>query len=300
MTDLVVRDSGYSREQVDLIKRTVAKDASDDELKMFLHQAKRTGLDPFARQIHFTKRGDRSTIIVGIDGYRLIADRTGMYAGNDDPVFVMSEKGAPELATVTVWKMVAGQRVPFSATARWTEYAPDGNQGFMWRKMPFLMLGKVAEALALRKAFPADLSGVYVKEEMDQAEQTVNTVTGEIIDQPKPQPQVEAPKPTNGTSKPPAPVAEGRNFYRCTQCQKGIEGYKPAKGEFVPAQVVAQKTLTTYGAQLCLDCARGVRAGTIVLQPVMAQMADDDDEPEEEPEATTSDPQFVGRVRIEA
>jgi len=172
----------WTKEQVDLIKRTVAKGATDDELKLFLYQANRMGLDPLARQIHFTKRRNKdgtetAVFITAIDGYRLIADRTGKYAGNDEPKYEgMAEYGengqAPLKATVSVWKMVAGQRAPFTGTAHWYEYYPgDGGPGFMWRKMPCLMLGKVAEALALRKAFPAELSGVYTDDEMAQAGQ---------------------------------------------------------------------------------------------------------------------------------
>jgi phage recombination protein Bet len=135
-------------------------------LALFLHQCKRTGLDPLARQIYCIKRGGKATIQTGIDGYRLIADRTGVYAGNDDPRFEGDEDGHPLKATVTVWKLVGGQRCGFTATARWSEYKAEGP---MWGRMPYLMLGKVAEALALRKAFPADLSGLYTDEEMDQA-----------------------------------------------------------------------------------------------------------------------------------
>jgi hypothetical protein len=76
----------------------------------------------------------------------------------------------PAKATVTVYKAVAGQRCPFTATARWDEYYPGGKKGSQWHKMPYLMLGKCAEALALRKAFPKLLSGMYVAEEMDQAQ----------------------------------------------------------------------------------------------------------------------------------
>ena len=81
---------------------------------------------------------------------------------------------------VTVYRMVSGQRVAFSASARWAEYAPQGSQGFMWQKMPFLMLGKVAEALALRKAFPLDLSGLYTQEEMAQADNVIQHVDVEV------------------------------------------------------------------------------------------------------------------------
>jgi phage recombination protein Bet len=154
--------------KLDLIKREIAKGASDDELEIFLHQCRKTGLDPLAKQIYFQKRGGKMTIITGIDGYRLVADRTGHYAGNDDPIF--DDDAKPTKATVTVYKIVGGVRCAFTASARWSQYFPGDALGFMWKKMPHLMLGKCAEALALRKAFPAELSGVYTAEEMEQAD----------------------------------------------------------------------------------------------------------------------------------
>ena len=159
--------NNLTREQVDLVKRTVAKGASDDELALFVHVANKAGLDPFARQVYAIKRGGAMTIQTGIDGFRLIAARTGLHAGTDEAVFEEDENGRPIKASVTVWKMVGGQRVPFAASARMSEY--NAGQG-LWTKMPFAMLSKCAEALALRKAFPADLSGLYTAEEMDQAD----------------------------------------------------------------------------------------------------------------------------------
>lgn len=157
----------FTEEQIALLKRTIAAGATDDELALFLRQCRRTGLDPFARQIYCVKRQGKMTIQVGIDGFRLIADRSAQYAGNDDPVF--DNEQTPKKATVTVYKIVGGVRCAFTATARWDQYYPGDSQGFMWKKMPHLMLGKCAEALALRKAFPAELSGLYINEEMQQA-----------------------------------------------------------------------------------------------------------------------------------
>src|SRR4026208_840284 len=76
----------------------------------------------------------------------------------------------PAQATVTVYRLTQGQRFAYTATARWSEYKPEQND-FMWRKMPHTMLGKCAEALALRKGFPRQLAGLYAKEELDQADQ---------------------------------------------------------------------------------------------------------------------------------
>lgn len=186
-----VAQANWTSDQVELIKNTVAKGATDDELKLFLYTATRTGLDPLTRQIHFVKRWDSKlqrevgAIQTGIDGYRAIAERTGDLAGIDDAVYEEGETG-PEKATVAVYRIVKNIRVPFVASARWNEYAPRGsNKAFMWDKMPYLMLGKVAEALALRKAFPLNLSGLYTQEEMAQSDNTP------IVEVPKVEPVIQ-------------------------------------------------------------------------------------------------------------
>ncbi len=181
----------WTPDQIELIKNTVAKGATNDELKLFLYTASKTGLDPLTKQIHFIKRKDYKnnrdvvSIQTGIDGYRAVAERSGTLAGIDDASYeVNAETSKPNKATVTVYRVVNGTRVPFTASARWSEYAPTGTQAFMWNKMPFLMLGKCAEALALRKAFPNDLSGVYTHEEMQQAENSQITPSSPTPDLP--------------------------------------------------------------------------------------------------------------------
>jgi len=151
----------------------VAKGATETELKLFLNDNLRRGIHPLDKLLHFSVRtdtqGQRSyTPITSIDFFRMRAESSGAYAGNDDPVFVYDGKQIKS-ATASVYKIVQGLRCPFTATARWEQYAVGGKAGFMWNKMPELMLGKCAEALALRKAFPGELHGLYAKEEMDQA-----------------------------------------------------------------------------------------------------------------------------------
>jgi phage recombination protein Bet len=159
-------------DQLALIKRTVAKDATNDELELYLYDCKRRGVHPLDKLLHFTKRNGKYTPITSIDFMRIRASESGEYAGSDDPLYEENNTQYPIKATVTVYRMVGGQRCQFTATARWREYAPSdlsASVAFMWRKMPYTMLGKCSEALALRKAFPGQLQGLYAKEELDQA-----------------------------------------------------------------------------------------------------------------------------------
>jgi phage recombination protein Bet len=167
-------------EQVDLLKRTVAKGATDDEFKVFLHVCKRTGLDPFMKQIYCIKRWDADLgayvmgIQTGIDGFRLQASRTKKYVPGKEATFVDGKEGVPVSATGYV-KILAddGSWHEVSATALYAEYVQkkkDGTPTKSWRNMPHIMLAKCAEALALRRAFPAELSGLHTEEEMGQAD----------------------------------------------------------------------------------------------------------------------------------
>ncbi len=185
---------GYEREQIDLIKKTVAPDATDTELQLFLHTCKTRGLDPLLKQVYFIKRGGKGTIQVSIDGFRMKAAETRECAGIDDATYGYSGAERLAWATVTVWRLVQGVRCPFTATARWEEYVQsyNGKPSGLWEKMPHTMLAKCAESLALRKAFPAELGGLYTNEEMTQADnpvRQVNTVTGEITERAPVQPR---------------------------------------------------------------------------------------------------------------
>lgn len=183
----------FSEEEERYIKNRFS--LTNDQLEIFLSAAKRYGLNPISNHIYPQVRGKGMTIMTGIDGFRLVADRSGNYAGNDDPLYDSEQK--PTRATVSVYKIVNGERCAFTASARWDQYFPGEKQGFMWKKMPHLMLGKCAESLALRKAFPAELSGLYTKEEMEQADAPDNAT----VEVEPPTPQRAVPDLVSGSGK---------------------------------------------------------------------------------------------------
>lgn len=193
----------YSEKDLALIRRTVAADCNDDEFNLFVWTARHLGLDPLRRQVYamvFSKdKPDkrRMSIIVGIDGFRSIAERTGNYRPDEDEPHIEYDPAIKSptnplgivKAVVRVWKFSHGDWHRVTGTAYWDEFAPvkeewafdqqsgkrkpTGQQTLdgQWPKMGRVMIAKCAESQALRKGWPDDFSNVYAPEEMERAKQ---------------------------------------------------------------------------------------------------------------------------------
>lgn len=176
--EYTMKEFGWSKARFEVIQRMYFKGLTPDDIAVFGHVCKHVGLDPFLKQIYPVVRqvkqsdGNKKPVMsiqTGIDGYRAIAERTGKYSPGKEPLFKYDKDGRLFSATAYVMKMTAdGKWHEVAATAILSEYRPAFQNDF-WSTKPHIMISKCAEALCLRKAFPAELSGVYTKEEMDQA-----------------------------------------------------------------------------------------------------------------------------------
>lgn len=171
----------FSSHQMQMIRDTFANGASDQEFAVLMEIARVRRLNPLLKQIHFVKRWNSQlkrevwTSQTSIDGMRALAERTGKYAGQDEPEYIYNNDGSILCAKVRIYRH--DWERPAVGVAYWAEYVQttkDGNVTQFWRDKPHVMIGKCAEAIALRKAFPEDLSGLYAQEE----------IQGEVVSEP--------------------------------------------------------------------------------------------------------------------
>jgi phage recombination protein Bet len=201
MSNLALRTE-FPQDQIDLIRKQVAPaGTTNDELALFLRYAQQTGLDPFSRQIYLSER--RSSVNgqwvvtrkpeVTIDGFRLIAERTQQYAGQLGPfwcghdgqwVDVWLADAPPAAAKLGIVRH--DFKEPLWSVALYREYAQlnkEGRPNSMWAKYPSVMLAKCAESLALRRAFPRELAGLYTREEMPEEKADATQAAQDVAQQ---------------------------------------------------------------------------------------------------------------------
>lgn len=170
---LAVAPLEFTEEQRKMIRDSFLSGATEQEAAVLLELARMRRLNPITQQIHFVKRwnGDKNAWAwaaqVAIDGFRSIAERTGLYDGQDEPEITYSKEGQPLVCKVRVYRRDWTR--PAVGVAHFHEFAQkkkDGSLTHMWASKPHVMIAKCAEAQAFRKAFPEDMAGIYSPEEM--------------------------------------------------------------------------------------------------------------------------------------
>jgi phage recombination protein Bet len=238
-----IQEAFLSRQAAELIKATWFKGATDDELQLGIAVANRYRLDPVKKQIYFVKRYDSNLkrdvmqAQVSIDGLRLLAERTGKYAGQVGPQWcgpdgewreVWLADEPPAAARVGVlrsdWKDALWAVAKFKSYAATTR---EGNLTAMWAKFPDVMLAKCAESLALRRAFPSETGGIYTEDEMGQADVQVRSIEDAEIVREAPRPS--APKPAAPPTDSPSLRHSYANRYGELYVEATNLGLAPAK-----------------------------------------------------------------------
>jgi phage recombination protein Bet len=182
--EVVEKDTANLQRKIDLIKRTVAKGATDDEFEMFMHLAKSYQLDPINKEIWFIKYKDnkgeeKTTIYSSRDGYLAIANRNEHYDGmlsdvvHENDKFEKMPDGAVKHTYdcknrgAIIGAYALGYRndrkYPIYVFAHLSEYKKNSN---VWQQYTSAMILKVAEAMMLKRLF--SISGLVTKEEIDE------------------------------------------------------------------------------------------------------------------------------------
>jgi phage recombination protein Bet len=265
----------WSEEQKLIIRDQYCRGATDSEFAALMAIAKAKRLDPLRKQIYFRKQKqynqetdsytDQWITITAIDGFRVIADRTGLYDGQDEPEFEYDKEDYLLLARVRVYRKDIKRA--FVGVARLDEFQQtkrDGKPNQMWAKMPHSQLAKCAEALGFRKAFPDDCGGLYAPEEFAQ-EQHDAVSTAERM-------SIPAPASTGGTliqppdSRPPVTAGvSGPAQQTLTPAPTGPQGQ--AKVDAWVARFEASKSeadIEALGQQAALEAFTGPERKAVV------------------------------------
>lgn len=169
-----LKGNKFSQDQMNIIKKTVAKDLNMDEFVVFIYRARAYFLDPLKGEISVrihnkdnpAKR--QMVVIVQRDGYLTVAHRSGMFGGMQSGT---RKEQDPETKK---WLMFGWAKVwskaypdtPVEIEVDFAEYCPaDTSRSPLWKSKPKTMIQKVAESQALRRAF--NISGVYETAEVD-------------------------------------------------------------------------------------------------------------------------------------
>ena len=170
----------FTQRQIDAMRNTVAKGATDDEFEMFMHLAKTYQLDPFKKEIWFIKMGGVPTIYASRDGFLSHAQRQPDFIemvshevceGDEfsyDPITgEISHKITAKRGKVTMaYSIMRRKNKPdHIVTVPFDEYfnALSGKNG-VWKSHPTMMIRKVTEVINCKQT--CGIHGLYAPEEM--------------------------------------------------------------------------------------------------------------------------------------
>lgn len=185
----------FTAPQLAALRQLGVENAPEGDLALFFHLAKRSGLDPFAKQIHMIGRRTKIkvydpqrrqqvddwvmkyTVQTGIDGYRVLGNRCAEERQDeldqDEPLWCGKDRQwvdawvDAETPPAAAKFVIRKNGKPLCGTVMYAEYLQtdwNGNPNSTWKKRPAGQLAKCAEALAWRMAYPQDFSGIQLED----------------------------------------------------------------------------------------------------------------------------------------
>jgi len=171
----IVKSDPNWKSKIELVKRMCAKNCSNDEFELFMYTAEKYGLDPLNKEIWAIKYGSNPAMIMSSrDGFLSIAHRSGQFDGMET-TYTKCENGEDDSATCIVYRK--DMKYPIKSTVYLNEFNKSANP--LWNSKPKVMLCKVSESFALRRAF--SVHSIYTTEEIDQVKTDEIKTSFEVV-----------------------------------------------------------------------------------------------------------------------